>query len=1073
MRLIKLHVENFGILADYDYDFTDGLNMIKEENGFGKTTLGAFIKVMFYGFDNETKQKNKRERTKYKPWQGGVYGGSLLFEHAGKTYRLNRTFGAEKKEDVFELTDAVTKLDSSDFTAENIGEMIFDINAESFTRTLFISQNEYSHSSFTDIDAKIGSLVDATDDINNHDTAMAKLNKLLEEIGSDKKGELKSIKLELDELGNKVLGKKGIEETIAAREAELKTYQAEIDKKKAEGEALKDKLEKAAKTQDRQKDKSIYEGLLNNYDESKAKWDEEKNYFPLDMPQKQDLDETAALAKELLPLAAKMEENALSDEERDRYRTLKRRYAGVDLSDADFAAVKEKISDFEAARDFIEKNDLTPDEEEVRKKDGEIFSAVGYDKETNDEMIKNWNYERENLVKNLTETGLSADEKRDLEKLGRKFDGRMPDADDIDNLIRDWSTKRESLKTQITEASLSRSELEELEEAKKRFEEAPFDESENDKMISRWKEREVQKAGLRDDEERGRANAGTRQGKMPLLLGLLLTAFSVVLLVITPIAGITLVAGLVLVIYSLISGKKGKEGKSGATPSVAQRQERVKDIEREIQDYFLTHKLPYDADSVEYTLRNFADRHAAYVALQKRYEEFVTKSGDASLAIEETEKKVKEFLQRYDCEYSEANVLWELNKMKEDCKRYENLSLTQKEHDEKSAAARDGLQKIEEDTKKYLHDYGYPFDEKEVILYLDEINKRYNTYDALQKKKNNAQLKENKEVYEKAKKDLDDFFMKYAKKEAGVTGYYKECSDLMQDAKVLADYEKAVKEYDAAKEKQTENLEKINAFFEKYGFSPSQNPANKLDEIKEKVALCAVRESSFADSKSKKEAFEMEHPDYESLLTPTENIEDDALAKLAEANNELNDDVRALEERRLRCDTELNALNDQYNEICECEQRIKKLKQDRAFYKEKKSILEKTKGHLENAKNQLNARYAAPFENALKEYFEMLVEKSDISIDTDAKRNLIIRSKGEKRSEENLSSGYKDLIDLCYRLALAKAMYGGEQPILILDDPFTNLDEEKLANGLELIKKISDEYQVLYLTCHGSRLMAV
>ena len=60
----------------------------------------------------------------------------------------------------------------------------------------------------------------------------------------------------------------------------------------------------------------------------------------------------------------------------------------------------------------------------------------------------------------------------------------------------------------------------------------------------------------------------------------------------------------------------------------------------------------------------------------------------------------------------------------------------------------------------------------------------------------------------------------------------------MQDAKDLADYEKAVKEYDAAKEKQTENLEKINAFFEKYGFSPSQNPANKLDEIKEKVALC-------------------------------------------------------------------------------------------------------------------------------------------------------------------------------------------------------------------------------------------
>ena len=38
MNLIKCHIENFGKLQNFDYEFTKGLNTIKEENGFGKTT---------------------------------------------------------------------------------------------------------------------------------------------------------------------------------------------------------------------------------------------------------------------------------------------------------------------------------------------------------------------------------------------------------------------------------------------------------------------------------------------------------------------------------------------------------------------------------------------------------------------------------------------------------------------------------------------------------------------------------------------------------------------------------------------------------------------------------------------------------------------------------------------------------------------------------------------------------------------------------------------------------------------------------------------------------------------------
>ena len=51
MKLLKCYIQNFGKLQNFSYDFQDGLNTIKQDNGFGKTTFATFIKSMFYGLD--------------------------------------------------------------------------------------------------------------------------------------------------------------------------------------------------------------------------------------------------------------------------------------------------------------------------------------------------------------------------------------------------------------------------------------------------------------------------------------------------------------------------------------------------------------------------------------------------------------------------------------------------------------------------------------------------------------------------------------------------------------------------------------------------------------------------------------------------------------------------------------------------------------------------------------------------------------------------------------------------------------------------------------------------------------
>ena len=91
MRIISVHIENFGKWSDQTFDFSEGCNSFCEENGWGKSTLAAFLKAMFYGFDAKKDAKAfEKERNLYRPWQGGTFGGQVDFEINGKMcYNVN------------------------------------------------------------------------------------------------------------------------------------------------------------------------------------------------------------------------------------------------------------------------------------------------------------------------------------------------------------------------------------------------------------------------------------------------------------------------------------------------------------------------------------------------------------------------------------------------------------------------------------------------------------------------------------------------------------------------------------------------------------------------------------------------------------------------------------------------------------------------------------------------------------------------------------------------------------------------------------------------------------------------
>ena len=140
MKLIQLHIENFGTLHDFDLSMQDGLNDICKQNGFGKTTLATFIKAMFYGMAKKGNNKAyASERSKFKPWQGGVYGGYICFETKLGKFKAIRTFADTPEGDTFELVDLATGL-KTDKYSKNLGYDIFHVGVETFEITAFFPQ---------------------------------------------------------------------------------------------------------------------------------------------------------------------------------------------------------------------------------------------------------------------------------------------------------------------------------------------------------------------------------------------------------------------------------------------------------------------------------------------------------------------------------------------------------------------------------------------------------------------------------------------------------------------------------------------------------------------------------------------------------------------------------------------------------------------------------------------------------------------------------------------------------------------------------------------------------------------
>lgn len=165
MKIISVHVHSFGKLQNFDCNFQSGLNVLKQQNGFGKTTLCNFIRAMLYGFGYTRSKRGSESISDAAVWatwnSSEKIGGSVTVEHDGAVYRIERYFGGTAKTETLSVTNETTGRTEP---ISNPGECFLGLTAESFDRSAYLPQESVEISSNENFDTRLAGLVQNAED---------------------------------------------------------------------------------------------------------------------------------------------------------------------------------------------------------------------------------------------------------------------------------------------------------------------------------------------------------------------------------------------------------------------------------------------------------------------------------------------------------------------------------------------------------------------------------------------------------------------------------------------------------------------------------------------------------------------------------------------------------------------------------------------------------------------------------------------------------------------------------------------------------------------------------------------
>ncbi|MCM1047813.1 MAG: AAA family ATPase [Clostridiales bacterium] len=947
MRLISCHIENFGKLSDFtlSFDSDNGVNLICENNGWGKSTLATFIKVMFYGFDNEGRRSEvENERQHYRPWQGGVYGGQLTFAAGGRTYIMSRTFGSKEKNDEFMLKNVDTMLESADFSS-NIGEELFQIDRASFMRSIFISQNDCVTATTDGINAKLGNLTDNTNDLNNYESADKKIADMLNSLSATRKtGLMYKQKEKIAALKQEIKSGEGVdasmEEIVRMKSDLLRTYE---DLKEEQG-VLQKKQKAISEYKDIAVRKKEYEHLRSAEEQKQRELTEKKAFFAGRLPKEDELDEYIRLENSVAGLKKELDIYSLTDEEKRELEQHSGRFA-----------------------------DGVPNEEDIEGQNKRIAIL-------------------QNLWRNIEKAVLTDEERNSLRSFEEIYKEGAPAKEAIDRLINLWRQRSE--KKNMLSAKTAAAEMLELADRAKRENEAARKQEE---LENARRERERIES-IRKEKVRRRRRLAAAMFTIALLLIIIGTGLVAVVSGVPLESVILLMAALAVVgLILLFAGRRRTVRNSGVEPT--------------------------EAEPAATTPS--ADASEPYLAMRSAI-------ADDEKFIFDTENEIRQFCEKYGVEYDELSVADNLYRLGEGIRQYEILRKKSQNIETENMLRQ--YDEICGDIEDFLHGYGFDSGldsgkSAEGVLTLRHTTSLPNSADTIPHYINALHKLENA------------------------------AADYKRLKEKRGKYETAYGEY-------IRNTESIKEFICGLEMEPEQDMHAQLQNISNALREYNSALREYSRAAELKREFEEKNADIEKLKNTEEKEDTASLTEIEERLSAISEELEKNHNGILSYERRLEELQEKRDGIADLERELAELLEQYAANEKKLNILKKTKIYLEQAKISLTARYTKPIKDGFDKYFSILSGIEALNYQLDANLDMSVMEQGMPRKTDFLSTGYKDMVGICMRMALIDAMYEGEKPFIIFDDPFVNLDDDKMKGAIKLLGAIAKEYQLVYFTCH-------
>lgn len=873
MKIESIHVNNFGKLHDTDITFGAGINAICEDNGWGKSTLSAFLRAMFFGLEGDNKRDEiSCERKRFAPWQGGAFGGSMIFNTDGHRYLVTRIFHDKAADDEFELRDADTNLISDAYSAR-LGEELFNINSESFMKTVFIEQNDAKSTGTTgDINAKLGNISDGID-LNRFADADAALKDTINALSPTRKtGYINKLKSKASELRAEIMATQDIDNALNTLDARINTNNMHIDECNAEIDKLNAVRARVSKHERKRSDKAKYEELVAEINKKADDIAMLKAEIGDKLPDKTMLDEWENTLDKVEQNKAVLNANTLSMEEQTIYSDLSARFVDSVPDDGTISSLIEDAGTLTSLNNQSKRYEMNP--AEIEKMDRlSLYYAQDEDTIT---KINSLNHLWTNRTKALADyTNVTLD-------------------------IREAETQKpQNLTYKLCFIMFSLA------------------------------------------------------GVVTMVGGALGTAF------VSPIMCSMAIMGLALLVLSFVFKKKADRIKESQQNSIDELKsqataldEIIADYDAEVSEFLQAHGRIFDEQQVTTILSELLIEASEYKTLVGRHQEAMAFNHSAE--CRDYSHRIKEFLMMYNIDVSAEDYQAELVNLRARARHYISLKAS-----------------------------------------VDSRKAAQNNIDTL--------------------------------------------------------------------------ISNLRASMKEYGIEPGIDIRSRISELYTKLEKIKLSEKVYEDAVNRKNAFEAS-VDVVSLMAE-ESSDDSISLEEIELKSQALDDLKETYRNALLTDQrQRDNLLEQYEHRQEQIEELDNLEETIKVKTLEYKRINLTQEFLTKAKESLTSKYMEPLLNGFSKYFKVLTNDDSIRYHIDANTKLTIEAEGKQRDTHTLSSGYQDLTGVCMRLAMADAMYPDEKPVLILDDPFVNLDDNKLDGGRRLLEEVSKEYQVLYFTCSKSRM---